>query len=76
MEGSLKYSLSGGDWVKIAKGAMLAAGGAMLAYFSTEVIPNLDQSTALGALAAGVGSILLNVLRKYLTDGRNSTVRM
>lgn len=66
MTTSKKYSLNGTDVTAIAKGAAIAAGGALLTYLATEVVPNLDQSTMFGATVAGISSIVLNVVRKYL----------
>lgn len=70
MATSKKYSLNGADVVAIVKGAGVAAGGALLTYLATEVVPNLDQSTMLGATVAGIASIVLNVVRKYLAGER------
>lgn len=68
MNGSPRYRLNTGDLLSIARGACLAAGGAVIAYLSTEVLPNLDENTTAGAILAGVGATLLNLLRKYVTD--------
>jgi hypothetical protein len=70
MNGSPPLQLNSEDLRAILRGALLAAGGAVIAYLSTEVLPHLDQSTMAGALIAGVGATVLNVLRKYLTDTR------
>ncbi|MBD3673485.1 MAG: hypothetical protein HUJ26_08155 [Planctomycetaceae bacterium] len=72
MKGSPKYQLNRDDLSAIARGALLAAGGAVMAYLSTEVLPNLDESTTAGAVLAGVGATLLNLLRKFMTDQGNS----
>jgi len=54
----------------VVRGALLAAGGAVVVYLSTEVIPNMDESTMLGAAVASLSATLLNALRRYLTDTR------
>ncbi|MGC1275584.1 MAG: hypothetical protein WBC44_17895 [Planctomycetaceae bacterium] len=72
MTGSTKFKLSRNDLVKIAKGAALAAAGAVVTFLAVEVTPQLDDSTATGALVAAVASTLLNALRKWLADTRAS----
>lgn len=66
MTPSRKYTLDKHDLAAITRGALLAGGGAAATYLATTVLPNLDQSTMLGALVAGIGSIVINVVRKYL----------
>lgn len=66
MDPSPKYTLNKQDLLKILRGAVIATGGALATYVTTAVIPNLDQNTMLGALVAGVASIVLNVARKYM----------
>lgn len=70
MNGSPKLKMNRHDTLSVLRGALLAAGGAVGAFLSTQVLPNIDQSTMLGALISGVGAIVLNVLRKYLSDTR------
>lgn len=70
MTGSPKYTLSQTDLLRIAKGAALAAAGATVTYLAAEVLPSLDDSTAVGAVIAAVASTALNALRKWLTDTR------
>jgi hypothetical protein len=70
MNGSPKLHLNRSDLFSILRGALLAAGGAVATYFSTEVFPHLADSTMLGAMIAGVASTVLNALRKYATDTR------
>lgn len=70
MHGSARFQLNGRDLAAILRGALLAGGGAMIAFLSTEVLPHIDNSTLLGAAIAGIGSTLLNGLRKYLSDTR------
>ena len=68
MNGSLKYQLNRDDLKAILKGALLAAGGAVMAYLSSDVLPNLDESTTAGAVLAGFGATLLNLVRKIISD--------
>ena len=70
MNGSPRLRLNKTDVLAVLRGALLAAAGAIAAYLATNVIPNLDESTVLGAMLAGIGATLLNVLRKYLLDTR------
>ena len=71
MNGSPKLQLDKSDLQAVLRGALLACGGALVAYLSTEVVPNLDQQTFLGAIIAGTASTILNAFRKYLTDTRS-----
>ena len=68
MNGSPRLSLNKKDAFSVLRGALLAAGGAIVVYLTTQVIPNLDDSTMIGAAVAGVASTLLNAMRKYLMD--------
>lgn len=68
--GSPKLQLNRQDMLAVVRGALLAAGGAVVVYLSTEVVPNMDESTMLGAAVASVSATLLNALRRYLTDTR------
>jgi hypothetical protein len=70
MNGSHKFSLSKADLLQIAKGAALAAAGAVVTFLTAEVLPQIDHSTAAGALVAAAASTALNALRKWLTDTR------
>ena len=70
MKGSPTLMLGGGDLQSILRGALLAAGGAVVVYLSSDVVPNLDGNSALGAFLAGIASTVLNVLRKYMSDTR------
>lgn len=70
MNGSPKLELNKQDMLAVLRGAMLAAGGAIMTYLTTHVIPSIDENTMLGALVASCGAILINALRKYLTDTR------
>lgn len=69
-QGSPKLRMNRNDMLKIARGGLLAAGGAVITYLSAEVVPNIDESTTLGAAVAGIASVALNFLRKYLSDTR------
>ncbi|NNJ27757.1 hypothetical protein [Alienimonas chondri] len=64
---SPRYRLNAADGLKILRGAALAAGGAILAYLSTEVLPNLTTDAALGGALAAAAATTLNALRKWLT---------
>jgi hypothetical protein len=70
MIGSSSFQLDRSDLVKIAKGAALAAAGAVVTFLATEVVPHLDESTATGAVIAAVASTALNALRQWLADTR------
>ena len=67
---SPKYTLDRSDLLKIARGAALAAAGAVVAYLSTEVLPHLDPGTALGGAIAAVAATALNAVRKWLSGPR------
>jgi hypothetical protein len=70
MNGSPKLQLNRNDMLSVLRGALLAAGGALVTYLATEVVPNLDEGTTLGALIAGIAATALNLLRKYASDTR------
>lgn len=70
MTGSTKFQLDRSDLLKIAKGATLAAAGAVVTFLATEIVPHLDESTAVGAVIAAVASTALNAVRTWLTDTR------
>lgn len=63
---SAPMTLNTDDFKKIGKGAAIAAAGAVIAYLSTEVIPNLDENNAVAAGLACVLSIAINFARKFL----------
>lgn len=55
------------QWVKIGKGALIAAGGAVLAYAAEFAVPTLQESGNAWLLAiAASASVLINVARKWL----------
>ena len=70
MNCSPRLSLNKQDAFSVLRCALLAGGGAIVVYLSTQVIPTLDDSTMIGAIVAGVASTVLNALRKYLADTR------
>lgn len=72
MNGSVPFRFTQDDLIRVAKGAALAAGGAVVAFLATEVVPNLDDSTAVGAVIAAVASTGLNALRQWLSDTRRA----
>lgn len=68
--GSKALSLSREDWIKIAKGAAIAVAGALITVGLEQVVPALEGSGAWGASIAAIMAIVLNTLRKWLTDTR------
>lgn len=74
MTGSTRFQLDKADLLRIARGAALAAAGAVVTFLATEVVPHLDDSTATGALIAAVASTALNALRTWLRDTRRPAV--
>lgn len=72
--GSPQLRLDRHDGLKIAKGAAIAASGAVLAYLAGTAIPQLEDSGALSASAAAFLAVLVNAARKYLTDTRGDVV--
>jgi len=58
------------DWRKIGTGAAVAVLGAILTY-ATEIIPDLELGDYGPMLAAGL-AVLVNVIRKILTDNSNN----
>lgn len=64
---SPRYRLNAADGLKILHGAALAAGGAILAYLTSEVLPNLETDAAIGGVLAAAAATALNALRKWLT---------
>ena len=69
MDGSEKFSLAKKDFLKIGKGALIAAAGAVLAYLSTQVFPQLQESgDATLVVVAAIGAVVINAAQKYLQD--------
>lgn len=69
--GSPAGKLNGLDLRKIATGAALAALGGVAAWFGSELAPELTENgSTLAIVIATVTPILLNALRKWLTDTR------
>ena len=57
------------DFEKILTGLLMAVTGAVIVYFSTEVIPDLESSSDIVKLAlAAVLSVAVNTARKFLTN--------
>lgn len=55
------------EWIKIAKGAAIAAGGAFLTYAAAVLIPAMEGSGNAVLLAvAAVASVGINIARKRL----------
>ena len=65
---SPKFSINREDIKSIARGALIALGGALVTYF-VEVVPQIDFGQYTPVVVALV-SILLNALRKYLSVTR------
>jgi len=61
---SEKYSLNSQDLKKIGKGALIAIGGALVAYL-LEVLPGVNFGVYT-PIVVGVASITLNALAKFL----------
>jgi len=68
MKGSLPLSLSGEDAKKIAKGAAIAAVGAVLTYAVDVVFPYLASRPEANAALFALFTTAVNALRKFLTD--------
>lgn len=66
--GSKSFSLAKDDWIKIGKGALIAAAGAALAVIAEQAIPALQGSGAAGAIMASVLAIAVNAVRKWIMD--------
>lgn len=62
---SKKFTLNSIDWKNIAKGALIAAAGALLTYL-TEVVASVDFGDLTPVVVSG-WSIAVNIFRKYLT---------
>lgn len=61
------------QWIKIGKGALVAAGGALLTYASTVVIPAMhDSNNAVLVSVAAFASVAVNVIRKLLESWAES----
>lgn len=55
------------QWVSVGKGGLIALGGFVAAWLSTEIIPKIDSSNTGGMLAVAVLSFVINFLRKATT---------
>ncbi len=69
-DGSKPYAIVWADLKKIGTGAFIAMVGAIIAYLSTDVIPvfSADPTDIQKYTIAAVAGVLVNVLRKYVTD--------
>jgi len=65
-ENSPKYQLNSTDLIKILKGMGIALGGAGLTYI-IDISPNINFGQYTPFIAA-IMSILINVVRKWITD--------
>jgi len=74
---SKPFTLTADDWIKIFKGAALAAFGGVGAYIAAKVIPTLQEHAAneLGALIVAIVAtalpIVANIVRKWLGETVN-----
>jgi hypothetical protein len=71
--GSQPLSLSRDDLWKIGQGFLVALAGFVLAYVSGTIIPQMDQTNTSGMLAVALFSVVVNVLRKFVTDTTATT---
>lgn len=75
-QGSPPFSLTVADWQKIGIGAVLSVGGALAAYVTTQVMPQLKDHIAndVGLLIytalAALLPVLINIARKFFGDTR------
>lgn len=69
---SKRFSLTGSDLSKVARGAFIAGLGGLAAYFTTQ-IPQVDLSTSEGIILAIAYSILANFIRKFLSNSPGGT---
>lgn len=65
--GSFPFTFSKDDATKVAVGALVAMGGALVTYLATWSA-SLDLTTNEGILLSAASAIVLNFLRKYLTN--------
>lgn len=63
---SKRFSLNKADMQKVATGALVAIGGALLTYL-TQTVANIDFGD-FTPVAVALSSILVNVARKYIAD--------
>jgi hypothetical protein len=68
MTGSPAGSIAGSDWLKVLKGAGVAAFGAVITYGLTVVLPDLQSHGAITAAMFVMISTAGNALLKFLTD--------
>lgn len=61
---SAKYSFSSADLKKIGKGALIALGGAALAYFA-ELLPKIEWGSW-APVATALGAVLVNAGMKWI----------
>ena len=68
MATSVKYKLNKEDGLKIGKGALIASGGALIAYLIA-TLPQIDLGTSTPILVA-VASIVLNAALKWMKNNK------
>lgn len=66
--GSKPFFLDGTDLGKIAKGALYATVSVLIAIGAEQLIPAIDQSAEVGAIAAGIAGVLLTAARRWVTN--------
>lgn len=65
--GSKPFNLDRKDWIKIGKGAGLAAAGAAVVYL-TRVFGDIEATNPVGEILAFAAMVLLNSARKWIND--------
>lgn len=63
---SKKYQLNREDGLKIAKGASIALGGALIVYVA-EILPQIEFGSYT-PLVVALGGVIINFLRKWLKN--------
>ena len=66
---STKFSLNRLDWKKIAKGAAIAAGGAIFTYLES-IIATIDFGTY-GPIVMAINSIIINLATKFFAGQKS-----
>lgn len=56
------------DLIKIGKGALIAAGGAVIAYLATAIPEVAANYPMIGPAIGAMGAVLLNAARKWLAS--------
>jgi hypothetical protein len=72
--GSQKFSLDRADLIKIGKGALIAAAGAVAAYLTT-VAADWRDSPGTTSILAAVFGVAANLIRKWVTDNSKDVAK-